>query len=288
MRIWITGVGLLTALGRDATSSFHGICKGRRGFREVTLFDTAGCRTTVAGELADFTVDEVAGPGGGAGWSRTDAMAVAAARQALAACPEELPVDLVVGGTTAGMLETEDLLLTLHRDGRAPRDSTAGMLSHPLSATMDRLVAAVRPFGKGRAICSACSSGANALVLAAAWLRTGRSERVLAGGADGLCRVTFTGFNSLGALSPEPCLPFDARRDGLTLGEGAAFLLVETEAAARARGAEPIVELRGWAVASEAHHITNPEPAGTTAAEVMRRALAMGGLAPEDVDYVNA
>lgn len=288
-RIWITGVGMVTALGRTVEATWERVVAGERGFRDVTLFDTGGCRTSVAGEIPHFAVADVASADEARSWSRTDAMAVSAAREAArsAGLGHGDRLDLVVGGTTAGMYETEAILAELHA-GAVRVEPPERMLSHPLSATMDRLVDALGGIARARALCSACSSGANALILAAAWLRTGRSTRVLAGGADGLCRVTFTGFNSLGALSPEPCRPFDVERQGLTLGEGAAFLVVETEEAARARGAAPLVELAGWAVGAEAHHITNPEPTGATAAAVMTEALERAGLAPGDIDYVNA
>src|SRR4029453_4129924 len=93
---------------------------------------------------------------------------------------------------------------------------------------------------RARTICSACSGGANSILIGAAWIKAGRAERVLAGGADGLCRLTFTGFNALGAIAPDACRPFDRRRSGLGLGEGAAFLVLESEASARDRGKEQI------------------------------------------------
>jgi len=290
MRIWVTGIGMVSPLGRDANSTFAALTAGTRAFGPVTLFDPTGCRSSVAAEVPDFAVSEVAPAEVAEGWSRTDAMSVLAAREALAQAkldPAVDPVDLIFGGTTAGMLETEGLLADMHQ-AVAARRPLARMLSHPLSATADRLRDSVAPFRRVRTLCSACSSGANALLLAAAWLRTGRSERVLAGGGDGLCRLTYTGFSCLGALATEACRPFDRDRAGLSMGEGAALLVVETEAAARARGVEPIVELRGWAVGAEAHHITNPEASGATAARVMGAALARGGLAPADIDYVNA
>ncbi len=287
MRIWITGVGAVTPLGRTARSTMDALVSGTRAIAPVTLFDTTGCRSSIGAEIAGLRVSDVAPSTGADGWSRTDAMSVLAAREALAGLSDREPIDLVLGGTTAGMYETEDLLAEMHRDPTA-RQPLERMLSHPLSATVDRLRGTVRPFRHARTICSACSSGANALMLGASWLRLGKTPRVLAGGADGLCRLTYTGFSCLGALSPEPCQPFDVARNGLNLGEGAAFLLLETEAAARARGAEPIAELRGWAVAAEAHHITNPEASGEIAGRVMRAALARAGLAARDVDYVNA
>lgn len=291
MRIFVTGIGIVSPLGIGVETTFDGLVAGRCGLGPLTLFDASGCRSDVAAEVPGLSISDAATSSATdlEGWSRTDAMAVLAAREALAGARvhDELPVDLICGGTTAGMFETEALLAEMHGD-REARRPLSKMLSHPLSATVDRMQEAVRPFGQARTICSACSSGANALLLAATWLRTGRSERVLAGGADGLCRLTYTGFSSLGALSPEPCRPFDRARRGLTLGEGAAFLLVETEAAAEARGAIPICELRGWAVAAEAHHITNPEPTGETAAAVMAAALRRAALPPDAIGYVNA
>ncbi len=287
MRIWVTGLGVVSPLGLDASTTMAALVAGRRAFGEVTLFDTAGCRSTIAAEIADLDVSDVAPAAARSQWSRTDAMAVIAAREALDGLAADMPSDLIVGGTTAGMFETEDLLAEMHRAASARRP-TESMRSHPLSATVDRMQTAVRHFSRATTLCSACSGGTNALLLAASWLRSGRSQRVLAGGADGLCRLTFTGFSCLGALSPDPCRPFHAQRAGLNLGEGAAFLLLETEDAARNRGAEPIAELRGWAMASEAHHITHPQASGEVAAAVMSAALRRADLTPQDIDYINA
>jgi len=289
MRIWVTGIGVVSPLARGADATMDALVRGQRAIADMTLFDVSGMRSRCAAQVRGFQIEEVVAGAPTQGWSRTDGMAALAAREALAAAelPEDAEVDLVVGGTTAGMFETEELLAAMHVDPER-RQPLTQMLSHPLSATADRLQAAVRRFRRASSICSACSSGANALVVAAAWLRAGRSDCVLAGGADGLCRVTYAGFSALGALSADPCKPFDVARDGLSLGEGAAFLLLETDVAARARGAEPIAELRGWAAGAEAHHITNPEGSGRVAAEVMQQALDRAQIAPTDVDYVNA
>ncbi|WP_437894054.1 beta-ketoacyl synthase N-terminal-like domain-containing protein [Sorangium sp. So ce124] len=290
MRIWVTGIGVVSPLARGASETMDRLITGERAFAPLSLFEIPGTRGRIAAEVRDLSPEEVAPPGEAEGWSRTDAMAVLSAREALAHAgidPRAVPVDLVVGGTTAGMFETEDLLAWLSHDPSAIAPLKR-MLSHPLSSTADHVRAAVGPFRRVRSVCSACSSGANAILLGAAWLRAGLSTRVLAGGADGLCRLTYTGFGALAAVDPEPCRPFDRRRAGLNLGEAAAFLLLESEDAARARGAEPIVELRGWATGAEAHHITNPEREGRTAARVMRDALRCAALTPSDLDYVNA
>jgi 3-oxoacyl-[acyl-carrier-protein] synthase II len=290
VRIWVTGVGAVSPLARTAGATMDRLVRGDRAFRRLSLFELPEARSRIAAEIDGLSPEEVAPPGEAEGWSRTDAMAVLAAREALAQAgltPASTAVDLIVGGTTGGMFETEDLLARLSTDPSAIRPLTR-MISHPLSAPADHVSAVAGPFRRVRTVCSACSSGASAILLAAAWIRLGRSERVLAGGADGLCRLTYSGFAALGALSPEPCRPFDRRRSGLSLGEAGAFLVLESEASARGRGAAPIAELRGWAIGSEGHHITNPERDGATAARVMSAALRRGGLAPADVDYVNA
>lgn len=290
MRIWITGIGVVSPLARGAAATMDRLLAGDRAIGPLSLFHLEGSRVDIAAEVKGLRVDEVAPRGEEEGWSRADAMSVLAAREALAQAgvdPRATPVDLVLGGTTAGMFETETPLAELSRDPDAIAPLRS-MLSHPLSSTADHVAAALGPFGMVRSVCSACSGGSNALLLGAAWIRAGRSRCVIAGGADALCRLTFAGFGALGALSPEPCRPFDRGRAGLNLGEGAALLVLEPEDAARARGARPIAELRGWAVGAEAHHITNPEARGETAARVMRAALSRAGLGPADVDYVNA
>ena len=298
MRLWITGVGLVSPLGADAPASMRRVWAGERALRPVTLFDTAGCRSQLAAQLSDLRVAEVAPAGQQERWSRSDALAVLAGREALVQAglfPRsggahrcwDVPIDLVVAGTTAGMFETEQLLAGMHADpcARIPLDR---MLSHPLSATADRMREVLVPFRRAQTVCCACSSGSHALLVAATWLRSGRSQRVLVGGADGLCRLTYAGFSCLGALSPGPCRPFDARRQGLNLGEAGAFLVLETASSAKARGALPLAELRAVAVGAEAHHITHPQPDGDTAARVMKMALAQAGLSASDIDYINA
>lgn len=289
MRIWITGVGVVSPLGRGVEATMSRLFAGERAFGPPSLFHVPDSRVQLVAEVKGLTAAETAGDRG-AEWSRTTSLAVLAAREALAQAgvrPHDEQVDLVVGGTTSGMLETEDTLadFVIEPSTITPRLSMRG---HPLSATADQLGLALGPFRRARTVCSACSSGATALLLGAEWLRAGRSDVVLAGGADGLCKLTFVGFGSLAALSPEPCRPFDKNRLGLNLGEGAAFLVLERADSARARGARPLAELRGWAMGAEAHHITNPESSGATAASVMAAACARAGLPPHQLDYVNA
>jgi 3-oxoacyl-[acyl-carrier-protein] synthase II len=287
-RIAVTGFGVVSALGCDATTTFRRLVSGERGISRVSLFDVEGQRGTLAAEVPGLRVADVAPPGELTCWSRSDALALVAAREALACArfshqPPRLSI--AVGGTTGGMYEAEGVLRALSPD--QSRESVDRLLSYPLSTTADRLA---RAFGAARAltVCSACSSSAIALVQGASWLLQGDTDAALVGGTDGLCSLTFTGFNALGAMDAGPCRPFDTARSGLSLGEGSAFLVLEKEAHARRRGATIHALFTGFAVAAEAHHLTHPEPSGATAARLLALAMTRAGLSRRDVDYVNA
>ncbi len=288
-RIAITGIGVVSALGLGREESFRRLIAGERGVGPVSLFDTAGLRSRIAAEVRGLDVAALAPPGQAADWSRSDALSLIAAREALAQARhvEGSPLALALGGTTGGMYETERALAAIPPGRMAPHDARR-LLDFPLAVSVERVSRALGSVTRSATVCSACSSGAVAIALGASWLLAGRASRVVAGGVDGLCQLTFTGFNVLGAVDPEPCRPFDAKRAGLTLGEGSACLVLELESGARARGAEIIAFLSGWAVASEAHHVTHPEPSGERAAKVMLDALATAALSPSQVDYVNA
>jgi 3-oxoacyl-[acyl-carrier-protein] synthase II len=288
-RLWVTGAGLVTALGVGVEETWGRLVRGDRAIAAATLFDATGQRSALVAQVPDVVLP--ASPSGLGGlWSRTSALALMAAREAINGAGlhvSKMRVGLVIGGTTGGMFETEGVLARLHAS-RVVRGDLDEMRCHPLMATGDRLDETLGPFVRVRSISSACSSGANALVVAAGWLLSGEVDAVVAGGSDGLCRLTLSGFNALGVIDSEPCRPFDRRRRGTTLGEGSGFLVLETASQARRRGAAPIAELAGWALGSEAYHITNPAPDAAVVADLIGRALARGRLSPSDIDYVNA
>ncbi len=278
-RLAVTGVGLVSSLGGDVESTFRALCAGERGFGPVTAFDVTGHRCSLAAEVKLALCEDEPE------LARTERLAWAAARQALAQAdlPEGCRLGVVVGTTTGQMLEAEFALLGEGGD-EAGGDQ---LVRHPLQSTADRLAARVTSIVARETLCSACSSGAAAITLGAAWLRAGRVDAVLVGGADALCRMTFTGFGALGALSTSDCRPFDATRSGLLLGEGAGFLVLERESqlASRRRA------VRGWllgeALGAEAHHLTHPEPSGEPSARLIERALELAGQPASAVDYVN-
>ena len=137
-------------------------------------------------------------------------------------------------------------------------------------------------------ISNACASGSNAIGHAYELVRHGGATQVLTGGYDALCQLTYAGFDSLQALSPAPCRPFAADRDGLTLGEGAAVLALESLQHAEARGAEIIGEIIGYGATTDTHHLTQPHPEGSAALAAMALACEDAGITPAGIDYINA
>jgi 3-oxoacyl-[acyl-carrier-protein] synthase II len=285
-RLWITGVGLTTALGDGVEATWSALVRGERGIAPVTLFDATEQRVNLAAEVRGLAHR----PGPGSALSRTGAMAVAAARESIAMArlvTTGRRVGLVVGSTTGGLFETELLLARLHVDPGCA-DALAGLAAYPLSGPAADVERSAGPFARVRTVSSACSSGAHALIVAASWLEEEELDAVVAGGSDSLCRLTLTGFNALAALDPRPCRPFDRDRQGTSLGEGAGFVVIERRRDARARGVRPVAELAGWASGADAFHVTNPEPSGHAIASLLEGAMRRAGLDPRGIDYVNA
>jgi len=287
-RVAVTGIGAVSALGQSANATFEAVLAGERGFRPLTLFDALDARSHLAAEVRGLELSDVAPRAEAREFSRTDALALAAAREALgAASVPASRLGVSLGGTTGAMFEAERELLAGPLDRVEPARA-ASLISHPLDLTTERVARALGGARRRSTVCAACSSSALAIADGISWLASGDVDVVLAGGADGLCRLTFFGFDALGALDPAPCRPFDARRQGLGLGEAGAFLRLERESHARARGADIVAFLSGSATGAEAHHITHPEPSGALAAALLTRALGAAALAPSELDYVNA
>jgi 3-oxoacyl-[acyl-carrier-protein] synthase II len=194
---------------------------------------------------------------------------------------------LQVGATTGGMRETEEAYRR-RRVGVDRRFRLSRLLATPLSTPAGVVSQALGIFGPRATFSTACSSSALALGAAADTIRRGEARVALAVGTDQLCRLTYAGFEALQALDPGPCRPFDRGRRGLSLGEGAAALVLEDPEHARARGVRIRALLLGWATTTDAHHVTAPHPEGAGALRALVGALAAAGVAPDAVDYVNA
>ncbi len=291
-RIVITGAGIVTALGLDWRSNAAGFRSGRTAFRPVTLFDVSRQRVKTAAE-----VDLPAGlPRTRLSARETLRLDRAAKLLLLAAhqawqqagwdASENLPV--VLGTTSGGMGAGEAYYQQATREPQRHRHQAVRVMQYQPHHQALNLAEAFGFRGPLTIIANACASGANAIGHAWELLRRGHAERVLTGGYDALSQLVFAGFDSLQALSPTHCRPFDAHRDGLALGEGAAVLALETLDHARERGAEILGEIAGYGAATDAHHLTQPHPQGDAALASMRAACESARVGTEQIGYVNA
>jgi 3-oxoacyl-[acyl-carrier-protein] synthase II len=292
-RVVITGVGSWNGFGAGVPAFLDALRAGRCAIGDMTLFPTDRFRTHRAAVAPTPERDRALGASLARRLSRSDRFALAAAREAWAGsgiatsglAAERIAV--VVGGTTGGMLEAEEALRA-RRSGETRRFRPGVLVSMPVHATAQLLAFALDCRGPRATLVTACSSSANSIGVAADWIQDGRADAVVAGGTDAHCKMTYAGFNALQALDPDSCRPFDRRRAGLSLGEGAAMFVLEEEERARKRGAEILAVFAGYGTSADAHHMTAPDPQGRGAVAAMRRALAEANLASDDVDYVNA
>jgi len=291
-RVVITGAGIITALGSDWKSNAEGFRRGRTAFRPVSLFDVRRQRVKTAAE-ADLPAELPS-----TDLSRREERRLSRAARLLLCATEQAwrqagwepseNLPLVLGTTSGGMRMGEDY----YRQAISAPFARHGQLTRVVQYQAQRpALELARAFGfRGpiTIIANACASGANAVGHAWSLLRHGHAERVLTGGYDALTQMVFAGFDSLQALSPTECRPFDSQRDGLSLGEGAAVLALETLDHAQKRGAAILGEVAGYGAATDAHHLTQPHPAGDAALASMKRACDKAGVAPEEIDYLNA
>jgi len=288
VRIAVTGVGIICSIGRNAAEVWRSIRESRAGIGKLTRFDGETFPTDLAAEV-DADVDALLpiAKRDAKRMSRTDKLAIIAAAEALAQA-RDVPLDRAVvstGTSTGGLLEGEEFFFSRLVRGRS-RAPVSRVLQQPTSSPSD---AVARTFAIGGGVVSnatACASGGAAIGVAADYLRSGHASVALAGGTDALCRLTYSGFNVLQAVDAEPCAPFDAQRKGITLGEGAAYLVLERWDDAVARGATLLAELCAYGATCDAHHPTAPHEEGRGAAAAMRTALSSASV--DAVDYVNA
>lgn len=287
-RVAVTGLGAITALGTGANATFANLIAGNTGIGVLTELGCAMDQLAVAAEIKGLSVSEVAPAGLGGLYSRADALALLAASEAMGQAGIYGSSLALAFGTTGGGVR--EATAWLSRNGTPERDAavTQQLFGYPLHATAQRLASHFGNICQQVTFCSACSSSATAIAQAGLWIASGKHCRVLAGGAEALSVLTLTGFAALGATSRNACRPFDAERAGMSLGEGAAFLVLESEEHALARRAEVLAWLDGWSLGAEAHHLTQPEPSGHTATRLITEAIACARLPACEVGYYNA
>lgn len=288
----VTGLGIVSPMGRDLIENNQGFRAGRTAFSPVTLFDTSRQRVGTAGQvdLPDAVPDHGISR---KSWSRMDRgtrLAWLAAREAMASAGLSGGAMPMLIGTSAAAMPIGEEYFKQARTTNAQRSRQLRRIElYQAQRQMTDMARTLGVSGPLRIVSNACASGANAIGQAFHLVRSGRADCVLAGGYDALCQLVFCGFDALQALSPSGIpRPFDAARDGLALGEGAGFVIVESAAAAKARGARVIAEILGYGAATDTHHLTQPHPLGDAALVTMQAACAMARLMPEQIDYINS
>lgn len=291
-RVVITGAGIVTALGLDWKSNAEGFRSGRTAFRPVTLFDVSQQRVKTAAE-ADLPTNLPPTHLSGRETARLDRaskLLLLAAHEAWTQsgweASESLP--LVLGTTSGGMSSGEAYYRQATQTPEKHRCQAARVVEYQAQRQGLNLAEVFGFRGPMTIIGNACASGANAIGHAWHLLRHGHAKRVFTGGYDALSQLVFAGFDSLQALSATQCRPFDAQRDGLALGEGAAMLALETLDHARQRGAAILGEICGYGAATDSHHLTQPHPEGSAALASMTAACEAARVRPEQIGYLNA
>ena len=299
-KVVVTGLGCVSPLGNNMDDTWTALLAGKSGAAPITLFDASKHKTRFAAEVKDFDAAGMFGAREARKMDRYTQFATAATLEALAQAGFTVDesnrdrVGILIGTGIGGigtLLEQAEVLRERGPERVSPflvpmmiSDSAAGMIAIRVGAR-----------GPNMAVATACATGTNALGEAAAIIRRGAADVMIAGGAEAaIVSLAMAGMNVMGALStrnesPETASrPFDKERDGFVMAEGAGILILEEEEHARARGARILCEFKGYGTTDDAHHISAPAENGAGAALSMSLALQDAGLRPEDIGYINA
>jgi 3-oxoacyl-[acyl-carrier-protein] synthase II len=299
-RVVITGMGAVTPLGQDIETSWRAALAGTSGVSPIMLFDPAAMKCRIAAQVKDFDPSAYMHPKVAKRNDRVVQLGIAAAKQAVAHA--QLTIDgsnaedigVIVGSGVGGIgsLSTQ-IEVMLHRGPDRINPFLVPMFIVDMLSGMISIETGAR--GVNYSIISACATAGHCIGEAFETIRRGDARAILAGGAEaGIVPVGIGSFDAMRALStrnddPEHASrPFDTERDGFVMGEGGGVFVLEALSSARERGVPIIGELVGYGASGDAHHITSPHESGEGAARAMKLAFKKAGLAPSDVDYINA
>ncbi len=300
-KVLITGMGVISPIGNTVDEMWANIRKGVSGIGRTTRFDPSRVDAKVSGEVKNFDVSKYVDPKEARRMGLFTQYALAAAKQAWqdaglaegGADPERVSV-MIGNGIGGAEVDDEGYKILFERGpGRLSPMLIPKLIANEAAGNIS---IALKAQGAVHTIVTACASGTDALGMALDMIRAGRADIVVAGGTEAtITEYCVGGFCSMKALStkyndtPEKaCRPFDAGRDGFIMAEGAAILILESEAHAKARNAHVYAELAGYSASGDAYHLTAPDPDAAGAIRAITAALKDADLAPQDVDYVNA
>ncbi|MFQ5900276.1 MAG: beta-ketoacyl-[acyl-carrier-protein] synthase family protein [Thermodesulfobacteriota bacterium] len=291
-RVVITGMGIVTAFGAGKTENLNGLKNGTGAIGKINSFDVSQYRGKTGGEIRDFVFNlslKTLRP------SRLDraskllltAFAEASFEAGFADNGIKEETIVVLGTTLGGMASGERFYRDWLKKG-FNKTKPSLLLDYLAHYQGMHLIEENNLDAEVIIISNACASGTNAIGYAFDRIRSGDVDIAIAGGYDTMCEFTFAGFNSLMAVTPDLCRPFDRNRDGLILGEGVGIIIMEDLEHALSRKAKTVGEITGYGESSDAFHMTRPDPDGSGAALAMERALEDADIKPRDVEYINA
>lgn len=292
-RVFITGFGIITSIGKNATENFQSLVDGRCGFGTLEVLETVHRDSLSACEIKfdDQDLCKHAGIQPDKGFTRTALLGLIALQEAIKSADlstaEVRSSGLISATTTGGIREFEKYyyeLMDPERRGDFVRFTDTATSGEHCERMADH-VGIKKYLGT---VSTACSSSANSLMHGAQLIKNKKLERVICGGSEALSKFTINGFNTLMILDTEHCRPFDSTRNGLNLGEGAAYIVLESESAVSKKGKNPMAELKGYGNANDAFHQTASSPDGAGAFSAMSLALSSAKLEPAGIDYINA
>jgi 3-oxoacyl-[acyl-carrier-protein] synthase II len=299
-RVVVTGIGALSPLGLDMTTTWANLIAGKSGIDYITLCDREPLETKFAGEVKGFDPVNYIDRKEARRMDRFAQLSVAASQQAVKQSGLKIEpanqgdIAVIIGSGIGGLTTLfEQTKVMLERGPSKVSPFLAPMMISDMAAAQVSIILGI----KGLNLCttSACSSSADAIGIAYEMIKRGESEAALAGGSEAIINpIGITAFNALRAISTrndapqQASRPFDAGRDGFVISEGACVLVLESLTHAQKRGANILAELVAYGATADAFHITQPDENGDGAARAMQLALKKGGLAPNQIDYINA
>jgi 3-oxoacyl-[acyl-carrier-protein] synthase-1 len=283
---YITGIGVISAIGNNAEENLQALRKKKAGVSKITLFETTHNVPVAEVKLSNEELKNILGLPKEKTFSRTALLGMMAVKEALNDAEISTKGNLRIGlisSTSAGGMDLSEHFYKEEKQ-KAGSGRLREVLSHDCGDSTEKIAEYTGINGFISTISTACSSAANAVMLGDRLLKHGIVDVAVVGGIDPLCKFTLNGFSSLMILDKEHCRPFDETRAGLNLGEGAGFIVLQREETLTKK---PYCRLAGYANANDAYHQTATSPEGDGPFLAMSRALEKAGIKPEEIDYIN-
>lgn len=291
-KVFVTGYGIVSALGTGAEATLQALLATRSGIAPVEILDTDH-RDLPVGEvkMTNGEMAQMLGAKAPVSELRTVLMGMIAAKEAVAHAsltPEEIGRAAFISGTTVGGMDKTEKHFKSVLEENARTEETLEMGFNDCGCSTEMIADSIGKVCMLSTTSTACSSAANAVILGANLIKAGVVDIAIVGGSEALTKFHLNGFNTLMILDKERCRPFDAGRTGINLGEGAAYLVIESAESAMRRGVQPLATLSGYANTCDAFHQTASSENGEGAFLAMRKAMDNAGLSPRQIDYINA